>query len=296
MSVPLQKRSRSTNLPLLPKITGEIILQVFTHRSLQRSHGGTLEDNSDNDRFSILGKVVLDAVVTLSLFSRRPALTAAEIGRWKECILSDDNFEDWVSGYKLRNKVRCHPQVFSLLSIPGETRNLFYSYVGGVYAESGMDVVEKWVGQLIDRCSENSTFLSMTESMHRMEPPPPAKKLKSEPLTPSKQTFPLFFLSPPAPSPPTDLPPPPPKAAINLPNPLAPAQPNLPFLPLFNQAASQRRCIVEYPAEFSGPSHAGKWTVRCVVNGILKGVGTGTSKQVAKEEAARKAYYAMGWT
>lgn len=32
------------------------------------------------------------------------------------------------------------------------------------------------------------------------------------------------------------------------------------------------------------------------VNGIQKGVGSGSSKQVAKEEAARQAYYAMGWT
>jgi hypothetical protein len=47
-------------------------------------------------------------------------------------------------------------------------------------------------------------------------------------------------------------------------NPLAPAQPNVAFLPLFNQTAAQRRVTVEYPAEFSGPSHAGRWTVRCV--------------------------------
>lgn len=31
------------------------------------------------------------------------------------------------------------------------------------------------------------------------------------------------------------------------------------------------------------------------VNGMEKGVGTGSSKQLAKEEAARQAYYAMGW-
>ena len=34
---------------------------------------------------------------------------------------------------------------------------------------------------------------------------------------------------------------------------------------------------------------------RAVVNGIEKGVGTGPSKQLAKEEAARQAYHAMGW-
>lgn len=32
------------------------------------------------------------------------------------------------------------------------------------------------------------------------------------------------------------------------------------------------------------------------VNGIRKGTGTGSSKQLAKEAAAREAYYGMGWT
>lgn len=313
MSVALQnlsqKRTRAVpfphhlheNLPSLPRISGDIILQVFTHRSLQRSYGGTLEDNSDNERLAILGKTVLEAVVTHSLFKRRPPLATSEIYRRKDTILSDENFEEWVTFYRLRTKVRCHPKEFSSLSQPGETRTLFYAYVGGVYAESGMETVGKWIVDLIDHTNE-----------------PPTKKLKSiksEPLSPSKQApLPIFFASQPPPSPQREpsqprreiakeipLLPPPREAAqmkgpVHLPNPLAPAQPNLPFLPLFNQTASQRRCTVEYPAEFSGPSHAGKWTVQCVVNGIPKGTGTGTSKQVAKEEAARKAYYAMGWT
>jgi len=88
----------------------------------------------------------------------------------------------------------------------------------------------------------------------------------------------------------TQLPPP----SFN--NPLAPAQPNLPFLPLFNQTAAQRKVSVEYPAAFTGPAHAGQWNVQCVVNGIVKGYGRGNSKQVAKEDAARQAFYAMGWT
>jgi dsRNA-specific ribonuclease len=32
------------------------------------------------------------------------------------------------------------------------------------------------------------------------------------------------------------------------------------------------------------------------VNDIPKGKGKGSSKQIAKEEAARQAYYSMGWT
>ena len=33
-----------------------------------------------------------------------------------------------------------------------------------------------------------------------------------------------------------------------------------------------------------------------VVNGICKGVGSGSNKQLAKEESARQAYASMGWT
>ena len=35
--------------------------------------------------------------------------------------------------------------------------------------------------------------------------------------------------------------------------------------------------------------------LKFIVNGIEKGTGSGPSKQLAKEEAARQAYFAMGW-
>jgi hypothetical protein len=78
-------------------------------------------------------------------------------------------------------------------------------------------------------------------------------------------------------------------------NPLAPAQPHLAFLPLFNQTAHQRGVSVSYPASLVGPPHAGKWNVTCVVDGIEKGKGSSDTKQQAKEQAARQAYYEMGW-
>ncbi|KAF9020306.1 hypothetical protein BDZ89DRAFT_1203777 [Hymenopellis radicata] len=152
------------------------------------------------------------------------------------------------------------------------------------------------------------------QPMRTMAPPPPpplmfqqARSSFQQPPTPTFQ--PSFQPSPvPAPnaflmnkSPPQQgskhtLPPPPYQAKLSTPNPMAPAQPGLAFLPLFNQTASQRRVNVEYKADFSGPPHAGKWTVTCVVNGISKGTGSGGNKQIAKEEAARAAYYSMGWS
>lgn len=175
-----------------------------------------------------------------------------------------------------------------------EARALFYAYLGGVYSERGLETVQQWMSRLL---------LGQDDGI-APPPDPPPKKIKNEEYS-SYTTSPIFFGSQPPPSPPRQVPKPP--------NPLSPAQPTLSFLPLFNQMATQRRVTVEYPAEFSGPPHAGQWTVRCVgklnntrtsvviyvrdqVNGISKGVGAGSSKQIAKEEAARQAYYAMGWT
>ncbi|KAG7450691.1 uncharacterized protein BT62DRAFT_530297 [Guyanagaster necrorhizus] len=211
--------------------------------------------------------------------------------------------DSWVRRYQMREKVRCHPDFFETLHTPEETNALFYAYVGGVFANLGMDAVQEWISALIG-----------LGGLQR--PPPLHRKMKNLPTSqlPPIQSTPTFaprtqfvpsqqmssaqfsrFPSAPMPMfPPLPIakPPPPPKQ----PNPITPAQPHLAFLPQFNEKASQRRVVVEYPAQFSGPPHAGKWTVKCVVNGIEKGLGAGGNKQIAKEQAARAAYYAMGWS
>jgi hypothetical protein len=57
-----------------------------------------------------------------------------------------------------------------------------------------------------------------------------------------------------------DLPPPPLSSYSQSPASSIPASA---FLPLFNQTANQRRAVVDYPAVFSGPAHAGQWHVKC---------------------------------
>jgi len=189
--------------------------------------------------------------------------------------------------------------VFPSLVSPQETNSIFYAYIGGLFVENGADTVNDWIDHLLLQENLNLKETYEEESLHSVEIPP-QKRAKSETMSPLLQPT-IFFASqpPPSPSPPRReasphlVPVAPPNVS---PNPLAPSRPGLPFLPLFNQAAAQRRVKVEYVPEFSGPSHAGRWTVQCVVNGICKGVGSGTSKQLAKEESARQAYASMGWT
>lgn len=70
-----------TQVPPIPKLQGEIILEVFTHRSL-RFHGAPLDQDSeygDNERLAVLGEKVLEAAVTDALFRQRPMLKGTDI-------------------------------------------------------------------------------------------------------------------------------------------------------------------------------------------------------------------------
>ena len=222
------------------------------------------------------------------------------------------------------------------------------AYVGALYTQSGYNVVQNWVNQLLEPSDKRVKNEPTPSSIPLPLPPVSAPADVSAAsqarfVNQFKPNTPTFSQPSPRQQPPPYLPgtggifsnsdglfksgsssiqsqPPPPSSK---PPPLPPA-PNtqVSFLPLFNQVASQRRLGVEYTAQFFGPPHAGKWHVKCLgvflltvilvlsgaglckltntvdftVNSVEKGQGTGPSKQIAKEEAAKMAYYAMGWS
>jgi dsRNA-specific ribonuclease len=66
------KRARLSHdmlVPSLPKIKGDIILEVFTHPSLR----------GNNARLAALGRAILSSTVTYLLYQKTPTLDASEI-------------------------------------------------------------------------------------------------------------------------------------------------------------------------------------------------------------------------
>jgi hypothetical protein len=57
----------------LPKITGELILQVYTHKSLRIPGGQNFDE--DNERLSDLGLKALEMAVAFSLFRKHPLVS-----------------------------------------------------------------------------------------------------------------------------------------------------------------------------------------------------------------------------
>jgi len=199
---------------------------------------------------------------------------------------------DWITEYNIKSKVCISPSDAHLLDDEQETLRLFYAYVGGLYTCGGLKPVQTWISRLVDPTSQVTL---------------PAEAPSVAP--PTSYTVPVSGFSqlqiqnasvPPAPlGPPGVQPPPPPRSPPPMPSfgsSPPPAYPqNPPSLAIINQTAAQKGFVLSYPAVQEGQAHAPIWNVRCMVNSQEMGKGSGRSQKVAKEEAAQKAWVAMGW-
>ena len=70
----------SSDWPPLPSIDDpELLLQVYTHKSLQFEEQENVQDIGNNERLEDLGAKVLELAITQRLFSKKPLLSAEEL-------------------------------------------------------------------------------------------------------------------------------------------------------------------------------------------------------------------------
>jgi len=229
--------------------------------------------------------------------ARRQRLLSVEIiDRWADFyqlrseLRYDPSFQSSVGEAEVGGASVRFGEICSTETGEQQGRLLFLAYLGAVFCERGLTIVRQWVGALlqlsvsvfgdrgmpdlgpVDFEEQSGKRPKVEESLQgfstQLQHALPSLSISYKPThyNPYSQTS--GSLPPPPPPPPPSIPPPvqppPPKGMPNFGNPLAPAQPHLAFLPLFNQTAIQRGLSVTYPASFSGPPHAGKWNVTCV--------------------------------
>lgn len=298
----------NTSLPPLPKIEGdvELLLDVFTHKSLRMPDTPLNEDYGDTDRLAELGAYVLRLVVATHWFhAANPPLAVDALQEKISSSLADDTIDSWMDAYGLKSKLRIAPSEMQLINSTKEMRKMFETYVGAVYHRnrSGFREIQEWISRLIDPDGAAMTLEGIPSHSKPGIPAPaptPAPSYTQYAPQPSQ----------PQPPPPQSPPPPMPSGSYGLGNTVhgmgmntgygSPQPPgnhmlNMVSVALLNQKATQNGYQVTYPAEHTGPPHAPTWNVRCCLNGKECGRGTGKSQKVAKEEAARQAWSAMGW-
>jgi hypothetical protein len=128
-------------LPAIPKLLGEVILDVFTHHSLRQPPNASTSAQGashayQDERLMELGRNVLSASATQVLFAMKPFLSAEDIAVShsitspnpklantleqvrRDEMLSTANVETLIRKYQLREKLRCHPDAISSLHTP----------------------------------------------------------------------------------------------------------------------------------------------------------------------------------
>ncbi|OJA19554.1 Ribonuclease 3, partial [Rhizopogon vesiculosus] len=167
MAMTMNKHS----LPPLPSIQGELMLDVYTHRSMLSKEVDESTPHGNTERLAELGNSVLSMIVMYTLFSEKPMLPAHDLKMRKSNTLSDKNIADWLSLYGLKAKIRCTDR--SVLEKPEEARFLFNSYVGAVYTQKGLQVVTNWIGRLVNPALEPPPVPGETSNNQRAATPPP---------------------------------------------------------------------------------------------------------------------------
>ncbi|KAJ3548605.1 hypothetical protein NMY22_g1207 [Coprinellus aureogranulatus] len=170
---------------------------------------------------------------------------------------------EYLDAYGLKPKLVVPPEVRrqDIWADNGEMEQYFYTYVGAACYLHGSTAISTWANALFN----------ITEGI---------KPEEDEDATMAPPGYP-------APPPPAGLPP-------QYANPPAPAGQGS-AAPAAG-GSSFNKANIEYTQTPTGPPHNPVWTVRCLVNGQEMGSATAAKTKTAKEEAARKAFVAMGWS
>ncbi|KAF8634873.1 hypothetical protein AX15_000628 [Amanita polypyramis BW_CC] len=259
------------SVPLLPTIAGDahIILDVYTHSSLRNHLSKSFGQNKlndeygDADRLALLGREVLDLAITHHWYRKSPLISAEELRTKQQDSLSDSRLKECIDGYSLIQKLRYVPNT----TVDAQTcRTFLDTYIGALYIRNGLQAVQDFVSKLIDPSAPQEDQ-EMTDTV----------------------LFNPYHHTPPQPShPPPPAPPDYTQTVVGSSNSM-----NVVSLAVFNQVATQRGYVISWQAESTGPPHQPTWTVRCCLNGVEKGRGTGRSQKMAKEDAIRQAWTVM---
>ena len=129
------------SIPPLPPVQSDAALTIFVHSSLKSTVQN--ERFGDVERLAFIGRRILSMAIAESHFEKRPMLSAEDLEvkcsglplifglcTWHshtntnplqtglDAALSDDSYDQWVSQYRLRDKVACPPNLRDELKEP----------------------------------------------------------------------------------------------------------------------------------------------------------------------------------
>ncbi|KAI6135130.1 ribonuclease III [Pisolithus thermaeus] len=260
----------SNPFPALPSIhSKDIECQVFTHRSYHGRPNHVFEDqpddpSPDNEKYEHLGDTVLSLVVTKILVDNYPSLHVGPSTKLRSLVVGNATLAKISCQYGLHKYLRLHTaQEITLRASLNVQADVFESYVGGLYCDQGLPVVETWLKALFIPYIKDA--YCHVRAQHGLPPLP----LPGDNLTISGDLG---------------------RRAAGISNDESNGTTHG-HLALFNQLMSQKQLDVEWVYASStegGTVTTPIWSVKAEVNGEVYGRGKGRTKKAARNEAAKE--------
>ncbi|KAJ7068789.1 hypothetical protein C8F01DRAFT_1247277 [Mycena amicta] len=287
VSAPNNMPNRPTfDLPPLPQIQQESIRkQVFTHKGYFARPVVGFEDKADdlspdNEKFEFLGDAVLELAVTSLLAEMYPGLR-----KLRSMIVENAHLAPISVKYGLpQHLLADRTQALALRNTVSVQADLFEAFVGGLYTDQGMNIVQPWLHALFRPYARNAyNTIRAQHGQPPLEASPSDSSGFGEPSGHivlfnqtlqklSRQNVEWRFLG---------------------------GEPALQAMPVSvaPEDAQMRAALDAYrEAHALGNKVTPVWSAQVTVDGELYGRGIGNTKRAAKNEAAKQGLRILGVT
>ncbi|KAF9450944.1 ribonuclease III [Macrolepiota fuliginosa MF-IS2] len=256
----------------------------------------SLDDLSpDNEKFEHLGDTVLGLSVTRLMMDMFPGLRVGPSTKIRAMVVGNSTLAEISLKYHLPSRLRLHAaQAITLRASPNIQADVFESFVGGLFLDQGLDAAKKWLDQL---------FRPYTEAAYRIVRQ--QHGLPAIPVVPTPRFPHLNERTGLTGSYPNG------GRSMNIRDSEVPTAPSGGYLALFNQYLQKGNKQVEWrfsdgrdiedkekegqdSVVVNGKKTTPVWYAKVFVNDEVYGQGKGTTKQAAKNEAAKQGLDRMG--
>ncbi|KAL6309804.1 ribonuclease III domain-containing protein [Sparassis latifolia] len=283
--IPLRPSLGPEGLPPLPEIYSDAIRrQIFTHRSYYARPTHIFEDapydpSPDNEMLEHLGDTVLSLVVINLMREVFPYLRVGPSTKIRALVVGNPTLASISVKYRLPVHLRMHPaQAITLRASLHIQADLFEAFVGGLYLDRGLEIVQSWLFPLLQ------PYIVEAYRIVRVQHGLPADPPRIDINTPSYDSSSSGGSS--GPTSPTWSTPAPSRVTASIGH-----------LSLFNQYMQQQGKAIEWvwvDSAGQGTLTTPIWVVRAIVEGDCVGRGRGSTKKAAKNEAAKVGLQSMG--
>lgn len=139
--------------PELPPIKNDDIRkQVFSHKSIVDGASSMIgEAGLHNERLEFLGDSYLGAIVTRYIFARFPTFREGAMTNIRSSIVGNKNIYEWCVMYQLdKHLITGEGKHSELINRSKTLADLFEAYIGGLLLDSGPEVVDEWLKDLME--------------------------------------------------------------------------------------------------------------------------------------------------